>query len=302
MDTDYWTNREALEAKSLPGSMVVLGGGPIGLELAQSYSRLGTKISVVEMGDHALPAEEPENSKAMDTVLWEEGIELHAGVSADRVSNVPDGGVSVHLSDGSSLEGDRVLVAVGRRYDLTGLGIGQAGLDEDAHFIETDDHLRAGDGIWAVGDITGKGAFTHMATYQARIAAAAILGREHAAADYRAIPRVTFTDPEVASVGLSERQAGEQGIEIKMGVAETASSTRGWIHGPGARHGVTKLIADTGSGVLIGGSTMGPAAGEVLGLLILAIKERIPVASLRELIYPYPTFVRGLEDALSQLA
>lgn len=300
-DVDYWTNRDALEAKSLPESLVVLGGGPIGLELAQSYARLGTEISVVEMGDHALPTEEPENSKAMDDVLADEGIELRAGVSADRVS-ASSSGVSATLSDGSSVDGARLLVAVGRRYDLTGIGVAEAGIDPDAGSIEVDEHLRAAEGVWAVGDVTGKGAFTHMATYQGRIAVADILERDHAGADYRAVPRVTFTDPEVASVGLTHAQAQGRGLDVEVGVSETASSARGWIHGPGAEHGVTKLVADAREGVLIGASTMGPAAGEVVGLLILAIKERIPVASLRQLIYPYPTFVRGLEDALAQLS
>ena len=116
------------------------------------------------------------------------------------------------------------------------------------------------------------------------------------------MPRVTFTDPEVASVGLTEAQARGVLDHVRVGVAPTASSARGWIHGPGAEHGVVKLVADAGRGVLVGGSVMGPAAGEVVGLLVLAVRQRIPVAALRELVYPYPTFVRGVEDALRQLA
>jgi pyruvate/2-oxoglutarate dehydrogenase complex dihydrolipoamide dehydrogenase (E3) component len=165
-----------------------------------------------------------------------------------------------------------------------------------------DDHLRAAEGLWAVGDVTGQGEFTHVAVYQGRIAAADLLERSHAAADYSAVPRVTFTDPEVASVGLSEKQAREAGIEINVGMVETSSSARGHIHGPGAEHGVYKLVADARAGVLVGASIMGPAAGEVLGILVLAIKEKVPVERLQELIYPYPTFVRGLEDALRELA
>ena len=176
-----------------------------------------------------------------------------------------------------------------------------AGLDPDAPAAATDDNLRAGEGIWAVGDVTGQGAFTHVAVYQGRIAAADVLGLEHAPADYRAVPRVTFTDPEVASVGLSEAQAREAGLAVGVGVTPTASTARGWIHGPGAEHAVIKLVADTDHGVLVGGSAMGPAAGELAGLLVLAIRERIPIAALRELIYPYPTFARGVEDALRRL-
>jgi pyruvate/2-oxoglutarate dehydrogenase complex dihydrolipoamide dehydrogenase (E3) component len=208
----------------------------------------------------------------------------------------------VWLSDGRLVEAQRLLVATGRRLDLGGLGVEAAGLDPGAPAIAVDPQLRAGDGLWAVGDVTGKGAYTHVAVYQGRIAAADILGVAHQPADYTAVPRVTFTDPEVASVGLTEAQARDSVDHVRVGMAQTASSARGWIHGPGAEHGVVKLVADAGRGVLVGGSVMGPAAGEIVGLLVLAIRERIPVAALRELIYPYPTFVRGIEDALRQLA
>jgi len=192
-------------------------------------------------------------------------------------------------------------VATGRRSDLRSLGVDAAGLDPDAAAVAVDEHLRAAPGVWAVGDVTGHGAFTHVAVYQGRIAAADVLGRDHWPADYAAVPRVTFTDPEVASVGLTEAQAREAGHRVRTGVATTASSARGWIHGPGAEHGVMKLVADADQGVLLGGSVMSPAAGEVAGLLVLAIRQRVPLAALRELIYPYPTFVRGLEDALREL-
>jgi pyruvate/2-oxoglutarate dehydrogenase complex dihydrolipoamide dehydrogenase (E3) component len=297
---DFWTNREAIEAIESPRSMVVLGAGPIGLELAQVYRRFGTEITIVELGEHALPMEEPENGDALGQVLREEGMTLHTGVAAGTVWQSGDE-IAVELEDGTIVEGDTLLVATGRRLNLAGLGLGEVGLDPNAKSIETDEHMRAGDGIWAVGDVTGKGNFTHLAVYQGRVAAADILGHDHRPADYSAIPRVTFTDPEVASVGLSEAQARDKGLDVTTGIAETASSARGWIHGPGAEHGVTKLVADSNAGVLVGASTMGPAAGEVLGLLVLAVKERVPVASLRDLIYPYPTFVRGLEDALRDL-
>jgi pyruvate/2-oxoglutarate dehydrogenase complex dihydrolipoamide dehydrogenase (E3) component len=299
-DVDFWTNREAIEATESPRSMVVLGAGPIGLELAQVYRRFGTEVTIVELGEHALPMEEPENGAALGEVLREEGITLHTGVGADTVWQSGDE-IAVGLEDGRIVEGETLLVATGRRLNLSELGLDNAGLDPDAKSIDTDDHMRAGEGIWAVGDVTGKANFTHLAVYQGRVAAADIMGQDHRPADYTAVPRVTFTDPEVASVGLTEAQAREKGLEVKTGIAETSSSARGWIHGPGAEHGVTKLVEDASAGVLVGASTMGPAAGEVLGLLVLAVKERIPVSSLRDLIYPYPTFVRGLEDALRDL-
>lgn len=164
-----------------------------------------------------------------------------------------------------------------------------------------DGHLRAGDGLWVVGDITGKGQFTLVAVYQGRVAAADILGQEHSTADYRAVPRVTFIDPEVASVGLTAQKAREEGINVRVGLTETKTSARGWIHGRGAEHGVIKLVADADRKILIGGSVMAPAAGEVVGFLTLALKEQVLIRNLRDLIYPYPTFVRGIEDALQQL-
>jgi pyruvate/2-oxoglutarate dehydrogenase complex dihydrolipoamide dehydrogenase (E3) component len=294
---DFWTNRDAIEAKEVPSSLIVLGAGPIGLELGQVFQRFGSRVTFVELAEHALPLEEPENGEAMGRVLESEGIELHVGVSADAVERSDDG-IRVRLSDGRDLSAERVLVATGRRSNLRELGLDAVGLDPDARAIEVDEHMRAAEGVWAVGDLTGKGGFTHVAVYQGRIAAADILGLEHRPADYSAVPRVTFTDPEVASVGLTEAQAKEHGINVRTGVSQTSSSSRGWIHGPGAEHGVAKVVADADRDVLIGASTMGPAAGEVLGLLVLAVKEAIPVPSLRDLIYPYPTFVRGLEDAL----
>jgi pyruvate/2-oxoglutarate dehydrogenase complex dihydrolipoamide dehydrogenase (E3) component len=238
----------------------------------------------------------------MGEVLRAEGMTLHTGVSAKAVRRGEAGGVVVALSDGGTAEGERLMVATGRRSDLRALGVDAAGMDPSAPAVAVDEHLRAAPGVWSVGDVTGKGAFTHMAMYQARIATAGILGRDHRPADYSAVPRVTFTDPEVASVGLTEARALQSGHRVRSGVATTASSARGWIHGPGAEHGVLKLVADADHDVLLGGSVMGPAAGEVAGLLVLAVRQRVPVAALRELIYPYPTFMRGLEDALRQLA
>ncbi len=155
--------------------------------------------------------------------------------------------------------------------------------------------------MWAVGDITGKGAFTHVATYQARIAAADILGQAHEPADYRAMPRATFTDPEVGSVGLSEAQAREAGVDVRVGTTPLPASARGWIHKAG-NHGMVKLVADADSDVLVGATSVGSAGGEVLGLLVLAVHAQVPVGRLREMIYAYPTFHRAVEDALRDLA
>ncbi len=154
--------------------------------------------------------------------------------------------------------------------------------------------------MWAVGDVTGEGAFTHVAMYQAAIAAADILGREAAPANYRALPRVTFTDPEVGSVGLTEAEARRRGLAVRTGRSLVAHSARGWIDGPG-NEGLIKLVEDRERDVLVGATSVGPRGGEVLSMLALAIQAAVPVASLRSMIYAYPTFYRGIEDALRDL-
>ncbi len=296
---DFWTNRDAIEAKEAPASIVIIGAGPIGLELGQVFRRFGSEVAFVELFEHALAYDEPEIGAAVRDVLTDEGIDLHTGVSAQRV-RAQDEGLEIELSNGHKLSAERVLVATGRKANLSELGLEAVGLDPDSRAIEVDGHMRAGDGLWAVGDITGEGQFTHVAVYQGRIAAADILGKQ-AAADYRAVPRVTFMDPEVAAVGLTAQKAHEQGINVRVGLTETKTSARGWIHGPGAEHGVIKLVADADRKILVGASVMAPGAGDVIGFLGLAVAERVPIARLRGLIYPYPTFVRGVEDALRQL-
>jgi pyruvate/2-oxoglutarate dehydrogenase complex dihydrolipoamide dehydrogenase (E3) component len=299
-EVEFWTNRDAIEAKDVPRSIVILGAGPIGLEFGQVFKRFGAEVTVVELFRHALAYDEPEIGAAVADVLRDEGMQLYTGVSAQRISAMT-GGVRIDLSDGRTLSAERVLVATGRKANFVGLGLESVGRDPDARSIDVDGHMRAGDGLWAVGDITGRGQFTHVGVYQGRIAAADILGQEHRPADYRAVPRVTFLDPEVAAVGFTAEKAHEAGINCRVGLADTKSTTRGWIHGPGAEHGVIKLVADADRKTLVGGSVMAPAAGEIAGFLALAVKEKVPIRNLRDIIYPFPTFVRGIENALRQL-
>ncbi len=300
LDTvDFWTNHEAVEAKEVPASLVVLGGGAVGLELAQVFSRFGSQVTVVEMMDRLLPPEEPESGELVAAVLAAEGLDVRTGVGASSVARAPDG-VEVDLADGKQLTAERLLVATGRRTDLSPLGVATVGLDENARAIPVDDHLRAADGLWAIGDVTGLGPFTHIAVYQARIAAADILGEHVTPADYRALPRVTFTDPEVGAVGPTEAQARDQGLDVRIGMAQVPTTTRGWIHKAG-NEGFFKLVEDARRGVLVGATSVGPHGGEVLGLLALAVHAEVPVAQLRSMIYAYPTFHRGMEDALRDL-
>lgn len=298
-DVPYWTNRDAIEAKDLPASLLVLGGGAIGLELAQVFGRFGTDVTVVEALDRLLPLEEPEVGALLAELLPRDGVISATSARAARVAHDASG-FTVHLDEQRAVTGEQLLVATGRRADLHAIDAGRAGLDPDGRFIEVDGRMRSAPGVWAVGDITGKGAFTHVAMYQARIAAADILGEETDEGDYRALPRVTFTDPEVGAVGVTESQAREAGIDVVTGTSQVPHSARGWIHKAG-NEGFIKIVADRSSGTLVGATSVGPAGGEVLGMLSLAVHARVPVETMREMIYAYPTFHRGVEDALREL-
>jgi pyruvate/2-oxoglutarate dehydrogenase complex dihydrolipoamide dehydrogenase (E3) component len=289
----HWTNREAIATETIPESLLVVGGGAVGLEIGQVMSRFGARVTIVEMGDRLAGPEEPEVSELLTTILRREGIEVQTGARIERVESSDGGGCTVTLADGSSVSAERVLVATGRRSDLAGLGVGALGLDEDAHSVPVDTHMRVMPGVWGVGDLTGKGAFTHVAMYQARICVADILGQPIGEADYRALPRVTFTDPEIGSVGMTEAAARESGGDVRVKIEPVPESARGWIS---KGEGLVKLIEQ--DGVLVGATSMGPCGGEVLGLLTLAVHARVPVTRLKEMIYAYPTFHKAIESAL----
>ena len=296
--TPFWTNREAVEADTLPASLLVLGGGAIGLELSQVFARFGVDVTVLEGGGRLLAMEEPESSELAAKALAADGVTVRTGVRAERVDHA--GGFTVTLSDGSSVRGDRLLVATGRRSRTDDLGLDGAGLDPSARFVEVDERMRAADGVWAVGDVTGHGAFTHLAMYEADIAVRDILGQGGPAADYRAVSRVTFTDPEIGAVGRTERQARDAGVDVQVGLVALPSSSRGFLHGPG-NDGFIKVVADRRRGVLVGATSAGPSGGEVLGALSVAVHAQVPVPTLLSMIYAYPTFHRAIGDALRAL-
>ena len=297
--TPFWTNREAIESERVPGSLVILGGGAVGVELGQVFARFGSQVAVVEGAGRLLPLEEPEAGDLLARVFRREGIGVHTGQHATGVGHNRSG-FTVTLDGGAELTGEALLVATGRRTDLAAVGVGAVGIDESLKAIPVDGHLRAAPGVWALGDITGKGAFTHMSMYQAGIVLADILGEPGFEAQYHAVPRVTFTDPEVGAVGLTEAQAREQGLDVRVGTAQIPQSARGWIHKAG-NDGFIKLVEDAGAGVLAGATSAGPAGGEVLGALVMAVHARVPVRSMRQMIYAYPTFHRAIEDALAGL-
>jgi pyruvate/2-oxoglutarate dehydrogenase complex dihydrolipoamide dehydrogenase (E3) component len=298
-DTPFWTNREASAATEVPDSLIVLGGGPVGCELAQVFARFGCETTVIEAGPRLLGREEPESSDVLTGAFRADHIDVHTGVPVTRVSH-DDGMFAAHLDNGRVVRAQRLLVATGRHTDIAALGVRAVGIDDTARKITVDGHLRAADGVWAIGDVTGHGAFTHVSMYQARIAVSDILGRDGPPADYRAVSRVTFTDPEIGSVGMTEAQAREQGRNIRTATTQIPSSTRGWIHKIG-NNGLIKLVEDADQNVLVGATSVGPVGGEVLGALAVAVHGRVPTEVLRTMIYAYPTFHRAIEDAVNRL-
>ncbi|HEX6305518.1 MAG TPA: NAD(P)/FAD-dependent oxidoreductase [Anaerolineales bacterium] len=294
-EVEYWTTHDVIEAERLPKSMIVLGGGAVGCELGQVLARFGVEVAIVEAADRLLPSEEPEASEAVAAAFGAEGIEVHTGAEAERVAR-RDGSIVVTLAGGAEVASERLLVATGRRADLSGLGLEAAGLDSTARFIEVDERMRAAEGIWAMGDITGKAMFTHVALYQSAVVAADILGEVHPAARYDAVPRATFTDPEVGAVGMTEAEALAAGLDVVVVVKQLPSTFRGWLHASGG--GMIKLIADRKSGVLVGATAAGPHGAEMLGMLSLAVHGRVPLAELRSMIYAFPTFYGGIGEAV----
>jgi len=298
-----WPNRDVFKIRSVPASLIVIGGGAIGLELAQAFSRFGSTVTVVEALDRILAPEEPESSELVATVLRAEGIDIRTGSAAASVVRHADG-VLLTLADGSEIRANEILVAAGRSPNVRGIGLDTVGLDETARpSFTVDEHMRVNgvDGVWAVGDIAGKGAYTHMAVYQAGIAFDDITGASSPRlAQDHAVSRVTFTDPEVGSVGMTEAQARAAGLTVEVGLANSATSSRGWLHGEG-NEGLMKLIVDVDKGILVGATSVGPRGGDVLSMFNLAVHARVPIVQLRSMIYAYPTFYRGALDALANL-
>ncbi|GAA1533897.1 dihydrolipoyl dehydrogenase family protein [Nocardioides humi] len=300
-DTPYWTNRDAVRLRELPTSLVVLGGGAIGCELAQAFSRFGVEVTIVEAGERILGPEEPEASGVVAAALGAEGIAVRAGVGVTSVAH--DGAFRIGLADGTSVAAQALLVAAGRRTNLGDVGLDTVGLDPGMRTIDVDERMRAAgvDGLWAIGDITGKGAFTHMSMYQANVAIRDLTGEDGPWADYRAVSRATFTDPEVGSVGLTEDQARKAGLRVGVGVAPLPESSRGWIHQAG-NDGLIKVVADLDRGVLVGATAVGPAGGEIIGMLVTAVHAEVPLATLRGMHFAYPTFHRAIETALADVS
>jgi pyruvate/2-oxoglutarate dehydrogenase complex dihydrolipoamide dehydrogenase (E3) component len=303
VDELVWTNREILQAPAAPRSLVVIGGGAVGCELAQGLARFGTRVTIIEAGPHLLMPEEPEAGALVADVFEREGITVHQGVGSIDSVRAGNDGVVVTLPDGTTATGEKVLVAAGRTPNLADLGLETVGLDPKARTLDVDEHMqvRGVDGLYAVGDITGHGAFTHVSVWQGRIFTAHFLGRREYYDGYHGVAWVTFTDPEVGRVGLTEQQARDKGLQVRVGRQDISANARGWIHGPG-NDGFIKIVEDAERGVLVGATAVAPHGGEILGLLTLAVHAEVPVDTLRSMHYAYPTLHRGVLEAVNALA
>jgi pyruvate/2-oxoglutarate dehydrogenase complex dihydrolipoamide dehydrogenase (E3) component len=297
-DTPYWTNRDVVQVTELPRRLVVLGGGPIGCELAQAMARFGVEVTVVEAADRLLDVEEPESGELLTRIFEGEGITVHTGVEVERVEHDRDAFI---LTAGDlRVEADRLLVAAGRSNRVRDVGLEAVGIDPEGDTVETDERMRAGDRLWAIGDITGRGPYTHVSTYQAEVAMADILGEDGPLADYRAVSRVTFTDPEIGSVGLTEEQAREQGLDVRTGFADLSGAARGWLDGEG-NEGHVKLVADAATGLLVGATAMGRTGGDLIAMLALAVHAQVPPSVVRRMHFAFPTYHGAVMTALDDL-
>ncbi|HET6165537.1 MAG TPA: NAD(P)/FAD-dependent oxidoreductase [Marmoricola sp.] len=297
LDTvEYWTNRDVVQLTELPASIIVIGGGAIGCELAQVLAEFGVTVTVLEAADRLVAMEEPEASQVLEKAFADLGIEVVTGARIEEVSHDGDGFVA-QLPD-RSIRAERLLVAAGRRNNIGDIGLEHVGLDPAAKVLDPDERMRVAEGVWAIGDITGKGAFTHMSMYQADVVIRDLLDKDGPWADYRAVSRVTFTGPEIGAVGMTEKQARDAGLRVSTGVTDLASSTRGWI---AQEAGVIKVVADDDRGVLVGATAVGPSGGEVISMLTTAVHAQVPVETLRTMHFAYPTYHRAIESALADL-
>jgi pyruvate/2-oxoglutarate dehydrogenase complex dihydrolipoamide dehydrogenase (E3) component len=298
---EYWTNRQAAIPRELPTSLAILGAGAVGIELGQAFARLGSKVTLIEGGPSLLGLEEPEAGAALRPHLEADGITLLLGDPCIAVERQTAGkaAVVVHLKSGAGVSAERLLIATGRRANAEAWRI--PGIPQTEHgWLKVDPTtLEVRPGIYGAGDVTGLGGFTHLAYYHGQVVARRLRGAP-VLADHTAIPRVTFCDPEIASVGLSEAAARARGIDVVVASADPGESARGYIHD--FHGGALKLVGDRQRGVLIGATLVTPRAAEILGELVLAVKLGTPLTTLADVIHPFPAFNRVLGASLSELA
>jgi pyruvate/2-oxoglutarate dehydrogenase complex dihydrolipoamide dehydrogenase (E3) component len=291
-EVPFWTSRDAVWASDVPESLVVLGGGPVGVELAQFFRRMGSSVTVLEANDRLLARLDPGAGAVLREAFESEGIEVRVNARVERVE-ATGARVRVRLGTQEQVDASRLLVATGRKPTIRGFGLEELEIELTPRGVAVDEQMRAGDGVYAIGDAAGVALLTHVGKYQARVAAANIAGRD-AVADYRAIPSAVFTDPQIASVGtLTGEGIATASYRITGGRLSTYERPR--------RAGLVKLAADREQGVLVGALAIGPEAGEWLGQLTLAVRAAVPLEVLLDTVQPYPTFSEAIFNALREL-
>jgi pyruvate/2-oxoglutarate dehydrogenase complex dihydrolipoamide dehydrogenase (E3) component len=295
----WWSNREAIWADRLPSTLLILGTGPIGLEFGQIFARFGVRVTMVELFDRILIAEDADAAAALRPALESDGIRFVVGARTKRAEPDADGW-TLTLDDGRSFSAQRLLVAAGRHpvFDVHDLAAAGVQLDGAGRPVLGETLRTTNPSIWAAGDATGELLFTHVGGYEAGIVVADIDGRARAR-DYRVVPRVTFTEPEVASVGLTEEQAWQAGHEVKVGMARFRDSTRAFIEGE--RDGLVKLVADAVTGEVLGGHVVGENAGELIHQVVAVMAARSPAEAVADAIHVYPTWSQSLRTAWRDL-
>lgn len=295
-----WTSDQALTSPELPASLLILGGGAVGCELAQIYAAFGTAVALIHSAPQLLPHAEPKIAAILADALRANGVSLYLDAEATRANRDDDGGAALTLKDGTTLHAERLLLAVGRDSRVNDIGLDKLGITPGEQGLETDEYcrVRGQEHVWAGGDVAGIAPYTHTANYQATILAANLLGQQKKA-DYRAIPHAVYTTPTVAGVGLTAAQAREQGYTIGTAGVDLRDTARAETEG--TTHGRLELIADKARGVLIGASAVGPHADAWLGEATLAIRAAVPLDLLREVVRAFPTFNEAYTAALAQL-
>ncbi len=297
-ESGYWTNREATTLSDVPQSVIVLGGGPVGVELAQMLRGFGAQVKLLEAADRLLSREDPRVSKLVRDSLVGDGIDVHLGSEVTAVTT-DDRGRTVRFGH-QELTADVLLLAIGRRPRIEGLELQNAGIEAGSRGIPVDERCRAAEGLWAIGDVTGQAQFTHVAMYQGRIACADIAGLQ-ARADYQAVPRVVFCDPEVAAVGMTEAQARDAGIDVvtsRVALGEVITRPATYETDP---RGELEVVVDRGREVVVGVWAVGPLASEWIHYAALAIKAQLPLALLKDAVAQFPTYTEAYLKALEQL-
>ncbi|MBD3368150.1 MAG: dihydrolipoyl dehydrogenase [Candidatus Eisenbacteria bacterium] len=289
-----WTSRDALDGLRIPGSIVVIGGGAVGCEFAGFYSSMGTDVTLVEMLDEILPGEDPGAARLLRAAFRKRGVDVRPGTRVEGIE-IGDDSVTTTLEGGDEVNTERVLLAMGRRPAIDGAGIPELGLATKDGAVVVDDAMRTSvEGIAAVGDLVGGWLLAHVASREGIVAAERAAGRE-TTMSYRTVPRVTFTHPEVASVGVTESEARDQGLDISTGRFPFAASGKAVAEGEGT--GFVKVIADADDGVLLGGVIAGPGASELVHEIALGVQMRVQAEAVAEMIHAHPTLPEAVMEA-----